>query len=320
MKIYHQPAFLSIIEKVFGHSTYTLTVLNNIDEIMGYLQLVHFKSRIFGNYLVSMPFLNYGGLCSINDVEYSDILGELIDIRNKLRVDYIELREDKAIDLDLPVKKEKVSMVLDLLQDEDELWSSFPSKLRSQIRKPIKEGFTAKVGRLEELESFYRVFSITMRDLGTPVYPKSFFREILEKFPRESFICSVYLGKVAVASGFLLHYKKTVEIPWAASLSVYKKNAPNMLLYWSCLVHAVRNDAHIFDFGRSSPESGTYKFKKQWGATPKQLYWYYLLKEGDKIPDLSPQNPKFRFAIEAWKRIPVPLTRLLGPRIVKFIP
>ena len=148
-------------------------------------------------------------------------------------------------------------------------------------------------GREEELDNFYSVFSTNMRDLGTPVYPKKFFRNILDAFPEESQICTIYSkDTVPVASGFLMGYKNNIEIPWASSIRSYNKHSPNMLLYWSLLKFSCKKGYRVFDFGRSTQDGGTYRFKKQWGSKPVQIYWYYWMKNNGNLPVLNLSNPK----------------------------
>jgi FemAB-related protein (PEP-CTERM system-associated) len=179
---------------------------------------------------------------------------------------------------------------------------------------------TTRIGRFEELDGFHHVFSVKMRELGTPVLPQGFFREILVQFPDESWICSVYLDRTPVASGFLVGFKDRLEIPWASSLPEYNRFSPNMLLYWSCLEFACRRGYRVCDFGRSTAGESTYRFKEQWGAKPVQLHWSYWLRQEGEMPDISPRNPKYKLAIELWKRLPLTITRILGPPIVKNIP
>jgi FemAB-related protein (PEP-CTERM system-associated) len=212
-------------------------------------------------------------------------------------------------------------MRLELPQDSGELWKTFPSKLRSQIRRPEKEGMYVKSGGDEELDSFYAVFSVNMRDLGTPVYSKEFFRTVMKEFPETAWISTVYTktGDPA-ASGFFVGFKNIVEIPWASSLRWYNHCSPNMLLYWSALKSSCEKGYSVFDFGRSTPDEGTFKFKEQWGAKPVQLYWQYWMRNGGLLPQLNPKNPKYRIAIKIWQHLPVSLTRLIGPGIVKNLP
>jgi FemAB-related protein (PEP-CTERM system-associated) len=212
-------------------------------------------------------------------------------------------------------------MRLNLYHKSSDLWNNFSSKLRSQIKRPIKEGMYSRIGRQEELDSFYTVFSINMRDLGTPVYAKKFFNHILRTFPESSWICTVYQRDgIPVASGFLVGFKHILEIPWASSLRDYNSLSPNMLLYWSVLKFAVESGYRIFDFGRSTPGGGAYRFKEQWGGKPVQLYWHYWLRNGRQLPELNPRNPKYSIAIALWKKLPLTIAEIIGPSIVRNIP
>ena len=318
---YHLIGWKDVIEKAFGHKTYYLLAEDQGGEIGGILPIAHLKSRIFGNFMVSVPYFNYGGVCSDSVEAQRELLREAVRIAEEAKAGHIELRHSHKFDNGLPEKTSKVSMILELPNKADELWKTFPSKLRSQVRKPEKEGMHARVGKEEELNSFYEVFSMNMRDLGTPVYSKKFFSNILTKFPETTWICSVYTkDNQAVASGFLVGFKDRLEIPWASSLRSYNHHSPNMLLYWSVLKFACEKGYRSFDFGRSTLGQGTYKFKEQWGAKPVQLYWHYWLKNGGSLPELNPKNPKYQLAIKLWKRLPVSLTKLIGPFIVKNLP
>jgi FemAB-related protein (PEP-CTERM system-associated) len=220
----------------------------------------------------------------------------------------------------LPTKTHKVAMRLDLPISSDELWKALGAKLRNQVQKPRKADIRVSFGREEALNAFYQVFTANMRDLGTPVYPKTFFRNILDRFPQQTWIAAAHLGDRPVAAGFLAGFKDRLEIPWASSLRTSNHLGANMLLYWSCLEFAIERGYRVFDFGRSTPGEGTYRFKEQWGARPHSLFWHYWLPEGARIPDVNPDNPKYRAAIAVWQRLPLAVTRTLGPHIVKYIP
>jgi serine/alanine adding enzyme len=318
---YHLIGWKDVIEKTFGHNTYYLLAEGEDGKIGGILPLVHLRSILFGNFMVSVPYFNYGGLCSDRAEIQQELLREAIRIAEDAKSEHIELRHSYKFDNGLPEKTSKVSMILELPDRADNLWNAFSSKLRSQIRRPEKEGMHARVGKEEELNSFYQVFSTNMRDLGTPVYPKKFFRNILTSFQETSWICSVYTkDDLPVASGFLVAFKDRLEIPWASSLKEYNRFGPNMLLYWSVLKFACEKGYRSFDFGRSTPGEGTFRFKEQWGSKPLQLYWHYWLKNGGSLPELNPHNPKYRLVIRVWQKLPVALTRFLGPMIVKNLP
>jgi FemAB-related protein (PEP-CTERM system-associated) len=318
--LYHDYRWTYVIGKSFGHKTFYLIGQNDDGAVQGVLPLVHMNSRIFGNFMVSMPFFNYGGVCADTEEYRSLLIEEAIRIAKAVGASHIELRQETPLQNGFPAKTSKVSMRLELSPSPEELMRSFPSKLRSQIRRPQREGMVARIGRFEELDGFYNVFSVNMRKLGTPVLPIHFFRTILDHFPEEAWICSVYKDRIPVASGFLAGFKDRLEIPWASSLPLYNRVSPNMLLYWTCLSFACERGYSIFDFGRSTAGESTYRFKEQWGAKPVQLHWHYWLRNSGDMPDITPRNPKYKLAVEIWQKLPVTVTRLLGPHIIKNIP
>lgn len=317
---YHRLVWGRVIEKVFGHQTTYLTALDDNRQVRGVLPLVLLSSWLFGRFMVSLPYVNYGGVLA-DDLETTNALViAAIGMAKRLDVEHIELRHCKNSHLDWPKKEHKVSMRLDLPETYEILLRSFAPKLRSQIRRGEKEGMTAHVGQLELLDDFYTVFSLNMRDLGTPVYGKQFFAEILKAISDDVRIISVRLGERPLAAGLVYGFRQTLEIPWASSDRRYARLAPNMLLYATILKYACEQKYRCFDFGRSSKDSGTYRFKEQWGARPVQLDWHYWLSEGASLPQLNPQNQKYQRAIRLWQQLPIPVTRVLGPRIVKFLP
>ena len=318
---YHLIGWKDVIEKSFGHKTYYLISEDENGTVNGILPLVNFDSSIFGKFMVSVPYFNYGGIVAESHEIRKHLLIEATVIAQIKKSGHIELRHKENMNIGLPVKQSKVCMLLDLPSTADELWKSFSSKLRSQIRRPEKEGMYYKIERVEQLDDFYKIFSINMRDLGTPVYSKYFFANILAEFPDKTWIAIVYTNDGrAVAAGLLVGFKDRLETPWASSLSDYNRFSPNMLLYWGVLKFACEQGYRIFDFGRSTHGEGTYKFKEQWGSQPIQLYWHYWLRNGGEIPEMNPKNPKYHMAINIWKKLPVYLTRLIGPLIVKNIP
>jgi len=317
---YHRYGWRRVIEKSFGHKTYYLVVRDGNDQIRGLLPLVYMKSSLFGTYLISLPFFNYGGMLCSGDGISECLLKSAQTILYDLHAEFIELRHLEKIPCGLETKEHKVTMILELEKDEEAQWKALDAKVRNQVRKAEKSGLQAVAGHLDLLDNFYEVFCRNMRDLGTPVYGKDFFRNILETFPDTTRIISVILDGKTVASGILTWFRDTLEVPWASSISDYKEKCPNNLLYWEAIRFAIGNGSRKFDFGRSTPGEGTFRFKKQWGAKPVQLYWQYLLRDGERLPELNTKNPKYEMAIKVWQRLPVSLTKALGPHIVKNIP
>lgn len=316
--IYHLADWRDVIHESFGHETYYLYAHDSNGIFKGILPLIRLKSHLFGDFMVSMPYFNYGGAVG----NHPQIEEMLVQHANKLaaehKLTHIEYRDD-IVKPDTPVRTDKVNMILPLPSNQDELWKSFSPKLRSQIKRPQREDTEVCLGSRELLNDFYNIFARNMRDLGTPVYSKTFFQNILQTFPKQTRILTIKLGNKPVAGAFLIGHKETMEIPWASTVRSANHLSVNMLMYWEVLCYAIQEKYLYFDFGRSSIDSGTYKFKKQWGAQPIQLYWHYWLNNCE-LPSLNPSNPKYKIIINIWKKMPTWLTKVIGPMIVKNLP
>lgn len=318
--VYHLSIWRHIVGKAFGKQWYVVGVLQE-GRILGGMPLVHMKSLLFGNFLVSMPSVNYGGLLIEKESLAQPILNGVTKLGRELKVKHIECRHLQNYFPELPSRIEKVSMWLPLPSTPEELFKSFKPKLRSQVRKGEKNGLKVQEGGSELLDDYYTVFAHNMRSLGTPVYGKTFFRCILEAFPKLARIIIVRDPKSKpIAAGFLLGFQDRLEIPWASSLREYNHLQSNMFLYWNCLQYACHQGYRVFDFGRSTIGASTFKFKEQWGAKPIPHYWHYYLNGHSELPQLNPDNPKFHLAISIWQRLPLAVTRWVGPCIAKHLP
>ncbi len=315
---YHLYAWRHFFESYFRKQTFYL-VAEEGNVIVGIAPLVRQKSILFGDYMVSLPFFNYGGVLA-NTVEVEAAIARRIaDIAADTGVSHVELR-GLAPTADLPSKSNKISMRLSLPASADELSKKLGSKLRSQIKRPQRENPVLRRGGLELLDSFYAVFSRNMRDLGTPVYAKRMFEEILRRFPEAADIVVLEIGGDTAAAGFLVHHDGVSEVPWASSDRRFNRVSINMLLYWEMLRRSIERGSSIFDFGRSSVDSGTYRFKRQWGAEPVQLHWSYILRDGGELPELNPENEKFSLAIRAWQKLPLFAANRIGPLLARNLP
>jgi serine/alanine adding enzyme len=316
---YHGWRWRGVFEKAFGHETVYLAAMDG-DEVAGVLPLAIFRSRLFGRFAVSLPFVNYGGLCATAPAAVDALLERAASLARERRLAHVELRHVARRCPGLTAREHKVGMRMELPNDVARAWDGLDRKVRNQVRKAEKSALTARGGGVELLQRFYSVFSRNMRDLGTPVYSIDFFRAVLEACPNDARVFLVEHGDLPVAGGITLRHRGTVEIPWASSLREYRAQSPNNLLYWQIMQFAITSGAGTLDFGRSTPGEGTYHFKQQWGAQPFPLYWEYVLSGRAAPADLSPKNPKFGAAIAVWKRLPVALTTLIGPHIVRSIP
>jgi FemAB-related protein (PEP-CTERM system-associated) len=317
--VYHLAAWAGLVERVFGHRTRYLSALQG-EAIVGVLPIVFFHTPLFGRFATSMPFLNYGGLVADTGEAAELLLTVAIGEAEAARSSYLELRHTTKMFERLATQTHKVAMVLPLQSTIDEQWRVLDRKLRNQVRKAEKSGLRVVVGGVELLDGFYDVMAINMRDLGSPVHAKRFFRDVLETFPDQTRLLSVIHNERPVAASLVIWHGDRLEVPWASSIRAYNPLCANVLLYWEMLKFAIERRFARFDFGRSTPHEGTYQFKSQWGAEPHQLYWEYWLGHGTTLPDRSPKNPKFSAAISVWRRLPVAVTRIVGPRIVGNIP
>jgi FemAB-related protein (PEP-CTERM system-associated) len=289
------------------------------NKIIGGLPLTFFSSALFGKFAISIPYVNYGGPIT----KFYNIAQALINHTEKVRqeknLSHIEIRTMQAGFASNSSSK-KVSMVLTLPVADEELDRQLGAKVRAQYKKAEEFNPSVKTGKLELLEDFYKVFSRNMRDLGTPVYSKKWFANILNELKVKSTLIVVYMEKSPVAAGFLIGNGDMLEIPWASTIqSANAKNA-NMWMYRQILSFAIKEGYSFFDFGRSTLGAGTYKFKKQWGAVAYPHHWYYVLPNGEQKPELNPDNPKYKLIIFLWKLMPIWLTQLIGPQLIKHIP
>ena len=262
---FHLFEWKNVIEEVFGHECVYLTALDRDDALAGVLPLVRVKSRIFGHYLVSMPFLNYGGPLGTADA-IRELINHAVRLANDTGADLLEMRCRDELDTSLTASHRKITVLLDLPADDpDTLWDSFKPKLRSQIRRPTKDGVTIRFG-LDQVEPFYAVFARHMRDLGTPVLPRSFFDAIADRFPDDAWFGAAYLADKPIACGCGFVWADEFEMTWASSLVEFNKIAPNMLLYWSFIERAIGHSISVFNFGRCTLGGRTHRLKRQWGS------------------------------------------------------
>jgi FemAB-related protein (PEP-CTERM system-associated) len=313
---YHEWAWSGVFARAFGHRPVYM-VARQQGRITGVLPLVQINSLLFGRTLTSLPFLNYGGVLS-EDGDASDALVEAAaGLARANRCRHVELRHIARKFSDLPCKQHKVTMLLPLAPG---IWDRLDRKVRNQVRKAQKSELTSEHGGPELLDAFYVVFARNMRDLGTPVYSRRFFEEVLGAFPERMRLHVVRRHGAPIAAGLTFRTRNTVEVPWASSIRDFNALCPNHLLYGGIIERALEIGCDVLDFGRSTPNEGTYKFKEQWGAEPVALHWEYALMAAGALPDTSPKNPRFHLAIELWKRLPLAVAGLVGPRIVRAIP
>jgi serine/alanine adding enzyme len=315
---YHRWPWRSVFRNAFGRES-TYLIARDGERTIGVLPLVEFRNRLFGTFAVSLPFVNYGGVVADDERAARALASHAVALARQRGWAHVELRHTTRRYPEWPARRHKVAMCLPLPHDPDTLWTSLDRKVRNQVRKAEKCHCVAEDGGRELLSDFYRVFARNMRDLGTPVYGKRFFDEVVRAFPDDTRVFIVRVGAEPIAASLTISWRDRVEVPWASALRDHSDKSPNMLLYWAMLRWATKRGVKTFDFGRSTPDEGTFQFKRQWGAEPSAFAWEYLGLAGQP-PDLTPANPRFRAAISVWQRLPLRLATALGPAIIRHIP
>ena len=308
-----------MIQRSYGHQAFFLGAETD-GAICGILPLFFIRSRLFGRAMVSLPFVDYGGVCSVDNEATRQLFETALIRARELGVSYIELRQIAPVGLDLPVSTEKVSMILNLPTSLDDLWKQLPLERRSRIRKAQTFGLTVKVHGAEAYRQFYRVFAENMRDLGSPVHSEGFFQQVAVAFPEETRIIIVRHGENTVGAGWCLCFKDRLMVPWSSTLRRYLKLYPSFLMFWAALEYAFKQECRVFDFGRSSVGSGTYEFKRGWMAKSEPLNWQYAMLDGGQIPEPAVQHSRFRVLVKLWKRLPMPIANTIGPLVRRYIP
>jgi serine/alanine adding enzyme len=308
------------IYKLYDYKSFPVAAIDDSGRIRGILRLFLRKNMFGRKFLVSNPFLSYGGICADDEEIKKSLILKAQEIAVDNNVEYIEIRQFDGNSENLNTKNDFVAMFLNLNKGDEYIWKiSVNAEVRNRVRKAIKSGLTVDFGK-KYFDDFYRVLAVNHRDLGTPLHNKTFFRKVLEEFHTSSNIIVVN-HRDKVIAGMLCIYCKTVfSDPWVSSLREYNKLCPNNILYWEAIKYACRNGFEYFDFGRSTIDSGTYVFKKRWGAEPVQLNYQYFLNKAHKIPNVNAHDNKYQIAINIWKRLPLKIANTIGPRVIKYLP
>lgn len=324
---YHRIAWLRAVKGGYGHTVTILVAFNGEQEVVGVLPLCHLALPLYRPALVSQAYCDIGGpLANDADIEQA-LTNTALSLAGKVRARSLEFRlagppvaSEQALS---SLRGSKVSMLCPLPPSREALFQSYKPKLRSQIRKAEKNGLVASIGHgPDAIDAFYPVFAANMHRLGSPVHGKSWFRSLQSCYGDDMVIGLVSFEEQVVGAGIVLVNGTRAAIPWASTRAEYNHLAPNMLLYWTLLGHLADSGITVFDFGRSSPGEGTYRFKKQWGAVPHELNWVDLLeKNKGSGNDIAPSRiSRARLAAERiWRCLPMAVANRFGPLIRKYI-
>lgn len=314
----HVSAWREILTDVMGAQCIYLVAKNDEGHWRGVLPLVRVRSSLFGHYLISMPFLNAGGPLGDSDT-CGHLAAAAVEQARSSGADLVELRVRHDLPSRLRVAHRKITVTLRLPETKEQLWQQvFPPKLRSQIRRPMKEGMHLRFGG-DQVAPFYEVFALNMRDLGTPVLPRTFFDRIADAFGDEVVFGVVYWRNQPLAAGCGFIWNDQFELTWASSLRAHKRKAPNMLLYSAFLERMIDTGVRTFDFGRCTPGGGTHRFKAQWGGEDIGLPWRQWSPTDITAPPTADRR-LYRTAAAVWRHLPLRLANRFGPVLARKLP
>ncbi len=318
--LYHLLGWKVVFEDTFGFKPHYLLALTPENTAAGILPMFLMRDIFRRKYLVSNPFSNFAGVCATSAAVSEQLVNAAIEIGRREGVEFIELRQLKeSSGVDLPSKESFVTLMLQLPAESQALWQGLSSKARNKIRLGQKKGLQADFG-MQYLDEFYQIYARNMQYLGTPVFPRRMFRRIADVFKdRVNLLVLKFEGK-PVSGMFFMPFKQVLSEPWAASLREYNRFKVNNLLYWRAIEYACDNGFEYLDFGRSTLDTGTDIFKRQWGAEPVQLHYQYYLNRAKQVPVVDANNNKYDKVINVWKKMPVSLTNFVGPRVVQYLP
>ncbi len=322
--MFHDLGWKKVVEQTFGLQPYYIYVQHR-DKLCGVLPLFLNKNVFFGTSLVSVPFGVYGGICADNEQAENLLLEEAKKIAKQENAGYVEFRNLKPGNPELPTKDLYMVFILDLPADAEVAWNGMRKRNRNILRKGIKSGLqlyrAPRPGQIDEQEfnGFYELFARTQQALGTPVLPKAFFKRLIAEFgERISIFSATYEGKI-ISSLWVFFFKDTVLPYYIGYDHRYLNYAPNNWILWEAIKYSCEHGYRYYDLGRSRQGSGSFSFKKHWGIEPRPLYYQYYLNTKAEIPNISPSNPKFDLAKRIWSKLPGGLAKALGPKLVKYL-
>ena len=312
---FHLAAWREVIERAFGHSTH-FTMAEQDGVIVGVLPLAHVKTLLFGNTFVSLPFCVYGGPLTV-DAETTAALEAHADaLMRRAGADAIEFRHrDPADSFWIERPELYVTFRKPIEADAEKNLKAIPRKQRAMVRKGMHNGLVSVV--TGETDVLHRVYAESVRNLGTPVFSRRYFRLLAEAFGGDCDVVTVLDRDRPIAAAMNFYYRDEVLPYYGGGTKEARQRAGNDFMYWEVMRRAAARGCRLFDFGRSKLGTGAHAFKCNWGFRPAPLHYRYRLAPGQAVPDRNPLNPKFRLLIAAWKRLPLPLANAIGPHIVR---
>jgi FemAB-related protein (PEP-CTERM system-associated) len=311
----HRAGWQRVIGQAFGHRTHFVFAERD-GVITGVLPLTEIRSLLFGHALVSNAFGVYGGPAASDEASRAALVAYATDLLARTKAGHLEFRSIDATRPGWLVKEGLyVTFRREISADHDKNLTAIPRKQRAVVRKGIANGLSTRVGH--DWRTLHRVYGESVRNLGTPVFPRRYFALLCKEFGDDAEILVVEDQGRAIAAVLSFYFRDEVLPYYGGGTPAARNRAGNDIMYWEVMRRAADRGCRIFDFGRSKIDTGAYSFKKNWGFTPTPLNYEFKLRVGDTIPDVNPLNPKYRLMIETWKRLPLPVANLMGPFLVR---
>ncbi len=311
---FHKSGWKKVIERAFGHKTWFLYAENE-GRIEGVLPLVEIKSVLFGHSISALPFCVYGGIASENDVARQKLEAAAYELAQQQQVDYLEYRNMYPVHNEWPTKDLYVTFRKAIDPDVEANLLAIPRKQRAMVRKGIKNELNSDVD--DDIERFFFAYSRSVHRLGTPVFPKQYFQLLKETFAEQCEILTVHKNNNTLSSVMSFYFRDEVLPYYGGSTGDARALAANDFMYWELMRRSCEKGYKLFDFGRSKRDTGSFSFKKNWGFEAQPLYYEYQLIQSSGIPNHNPSNPKYKFFIKAWQKLPLSVANRVGPYIVK---
>jgi FemAB-related protein (PEP-CTERM system-associated) len=314
---FHRAGWQRVIERSFGHDTYFLYGERD-GGICGVLPLAHFRSRLFGNALISNGCCMGGGPVADDDEVYRGLDSRAIELMRELGADYIEYRRPAVRHADWACRDDLyASFERPIAPAAEDTLKQIPRKQRAVVRKAIESALTDQIDA--HADNLYPLYALSVRNLGTPVFAKAYFTNLISEFGADCDVLTVCHQGRPVSSVLNFYFRDRVMPYYTGSGAGARELGAADFMYWRLMRRAAERGYGIFDFGRSKVGTGPYAFKKNWGFTPRPTAHEYKMANGRSLPDINPLNPKYRLFIAAWRRLPLPVANLIGPHIVRNI-
>jgi FemAB-related protein (PEP-CTERM system-associated) len=313
---FHLAGWRTVLERAFGHATQYLYAERD-GQIEGVLPLARVRSFLFGDSLISTPFCVYGGVVASSAAAQRALEQEACNLAQDMQLDYLEMRNHSPRRSDWPAKDLYVTFRRGLDPDPERNLLAIPRKQRAMIRKGMASGLVSELDA--GVERLYAAYSESLRNLGTPVFSRGYLEILREVFGPDCEVMNVLRAGRCVASVMSFYFRDEVLPYYGGGTALAREYAANDFMYWEVMRRATERGIRTFDYGRSKRDSGSYRFKIHWGFKPVPLHYEYHLVRQRQIPDISPVNPKYRAMVNTWRRLPLSLTRLVGPSIARYL-